>query len=190
MKSDNNQIYVLSNRDRDILSISKVVNRLGFLTTQFNNTNLPKDNNTIIFDVATALELKDKSVFEHKRPLIALVSHATPSEIQHTMELGAYAVITRPIHQLGLLSALQVSRILFKKIEDQDNQYANLKRKHLSRCSVIKTVILFMEEFNVNDQKAYEIIRNISMTKNIELEKFCKNLVENRKNNHVYNKEA
>lgn len=190
MKSDNNKIYVLSNNERDILSIDKVANRLGFLTSQFKNTNLPIDNNAIIFDVATVLEFKDKSVFEQNRPLIALVSHATPSEIQHAMEFGAHAVLTRPIHQLGLLSSLQVARILFKKNEDKDNQYTNLKRKHLARSLVIKAVILFMEEFKVSDQKAYEMLRSISMSKNIEIETLCESLVKNNNCHHVYNKEA
>ncbi|WP_413698806.1 hypothetical protein ACLKMH_14555 [Psychromonas sp. KJ10-10] len=117
MKSDNNKIYVLSNKERDIASIEKVANRLGLLTSQFNNADLPVDNNVIIFDVATVLEFNDRSIFEQNRPLIALVSHATPSEIQHAMELGAHAVLTRPIHQLALLSTLQVARILFKKMK-------------------------------------------------------------------------
>jgi AmiR/NasT family two-component response regulator len=190
MKSDNNEIYVLSNKDRDIKSLEKVANRLGYLTCQFNHADLPSDNNVIIFDVATVLEFKDESIFEHNRPLIALVSHATPSEIQHAMDLGANAVITRPIHQLGLLSALQVSRILFKKNEIKDNQYSILRRKHLSRSSVIKAVIMFMEKFNINDEKAYEMIRTISMSKNIEIEILCESLIKNTSIHDTYNREA
>ncbi|MEL0658706.1 ANTAR domain-containing protein [Psychromonas arctica] len=190
MKSGNQEIYVLSNKDRDISSLNKVANRLGFDITPFSHANLPKNNNAVIFDVATILEFKCKAIFEHNRPLIALVSHATPSEIQHAMELGAYAVVTRPIHQLGLLSALQVSSILSKKTDDKEKQYNNLRRKHLSRCSVIKAVISFMDEFNVNDQKAYEMIRTISMSKNIEVETLCENLVKSTSCNDVYNKGA
>ena len=190
MKSGNQEIYVLSNKDRDISSLDKVANRLGFDITPFSHANLPKNNNAVIFDVATVLEFKCKAIFEHNRPLIALVSHATPSEIQHAMELGAYAVITRPIHQLGLLSALQVSSILSKKTEEKEKQYNNLRRKHLSRCSVIKAVISFMDEFNVKDQKAYEMIRTISMSKNIEVETLCENLVKSTSCNDVYNKGA
>lgn len=190
MKSGHQEIYVLSNRDRDISSLDKVANRLGFVITPFNHANLPKNNNAVIFDVATVLEFKCKTIFEFNRPLIALVSHATPSEIQHAMELGAYAVVTRPIHQLGVLSALQVSSILSKKIEGKDKQFNNLKRKHLLRCSVIKAVISFMDEFNVSDQKAYEMIRTISMSKNIEVETLCENLVKNTNCNHIYKKGA
>lgn len=190
MKPNNKEIYVLSNRDKDILSIEKIANRLGLMAIRFNNRNLPLNDTPILFDVATALELNDKSIFEYSRPLVALVSHATPSEIQHAIELGAHAVITRPIYQLNLLSALQVSQILSKKNKAKDNKYSSLKRKHLSRNSVIKTVISFMEEFNVNDQKAYEMIRTISMSKNIEVEKLCENLVEQSICEHIYNKGA
>lgn len=188
MKSGHQEIYVLSNRDRDISSLDKVANRLGFVITPFNHGNLPKNNNAVIFDVATVLEFKCKTIFEFNRPLIALVSHATPSEIQHAMELGAYAVVTRPIHQLGVLSALQVSSILSKKIEGKDKQFNNLKRKHSLRCSVIKAIISFMDEFNVSDQKAYEMIRSISMSKNIEVETLCESLVKNT--NHIYKEGA
>ncbi|WP_413698807.1 ANTAR domain-containing protein [Psychromonas sp. KJ10-10] len=55
---------------------------------------------------------------------------------------------------------------------------------------MIKAVILFMEEFKINDQKAYEMIRTISMSKNIEIETLCESLVKNTNCHHVYNKEA
>jgi len=172
------------------LSLEKSINRLGYLSTEFNDSNFPKNNVPVLFDVATVLELKDKGIFEQCRPLIALVSHATPSEIQHAMDLGAHAVITRPIHQLGLLSALQVSQILFKKLEEKDSKYEILKRKHLSRSSVIKAVVSFMDEFDVNEQKAYEMLRSISMSKNIEVEKLCEYFTQKTHCNHFYDKEA
>ena len=81
MKSGNQEIYILSNKDRDISSLDKVANRLGFNITPFSHANLPKNNNAVIFDVATVLEFKCKAIFEHNRPLIALVSHARIRDI-------------------------------------------------------------------------------------------------------------
>jgi len=190
MKSGQQEIYVLSNRERDIATLDKVANRLGFVMTTFNHTNLPKNDNAVIFDVATLLEFKCNGLFEFNRPLIALVSHATPSEIQHAMALGANAVVTRPIHQLGVLSALQVSSLLSKKIDTKDKQFNNLKRKYLLRSAVTKTVISFMDEFNVSDDKAYEMIRSISMSKNIEVETLCEQLVNNAHCHPIYKKGA
>lgn len=102
--------------------------------------------------------------------VIAVVSYENPSTLQLVLEIGAHAVIERPIHPFGLLTQLVVARSLWLQQQENHAKAQKLERKLAGIQSLHRARLILMMNQKLSEDEAYKTIRRHAMTNRIALE--------------------
>ena len=102
--------------------------------------------------------------------VIGIVGYENPSTLQLVLEIGAHAVIERPIRPFGLLTQLVIARSLWLIQHEAARRAQRLERK-LSGLQVIhRARLLLMANDKLSEKEAYEAIRRQAMAKRLPIE--------------------
>ncbi|MBH3437888.1 MULTISPECIES: ANTAR domain-containing response regulator [Pseudomonas] len=111
-------------------------------------------------------------------PIIALTQHETLSQIQRALELGATAMLNKPITQGSVYTTLMMAIGLRDRLRDEQQKVVGLQDKVDSRPLVAQALAWLMVELDVTETQAYERIRHLSMQTNRSLEEICLDLTQ------------
>lgn len=111
-------------------------------------------------------------------PIVGMVGSEAPSRLGRLMTIGATSFIKKPIQVDSVFSAL------FMAINNHNDRIglaekvADLEARRQARRYVIKAVAVLMQEFAIDDEQAYDMLRRQSMHQQTTIEIFSKKLIE------------
>ncbi|TWI58552.1 response regulator receiver and ANTAR domain protein [Pseudomonas duriflava] len=178
---DNGQLLLVDCDERALASLQKSLQRLGIASSAVHS-----DASVGLVDVlALVVELdhfaSPQLVSEANAagvPIIALSQHETLSQIQRGLDLGATALLNKPITQGSVYSTLMMAVGLRERLAHAEAQSAALQEKVASRPLVAQALAWLMVELDIDEVEAYERIRSLSMTLNKSLEEVCHDLTQ------------
>jgi two-component system, response regulator / RNA-binding antiterminator len=106
-------------------------------------------------------------------PVIAAVGLETPSRLHRTFELGANAILHKPIRSSGIYSALFFAFNQHRQLVELGDRLSDLQARHSARRFVQKAVLRLMEENACGDEEAYRLLRKESMRLRLTVEEFA-----------------
>ena len=118
---------------------------------------------------------------EQDRPsatVIGIIGYENPSTLQLVLEIGAHAVIERPIRPFGLLTQLVVARSLWLHQQDLGRRMRKVERKLAGLQIFHRARLLLMRSNNLTEDEAYQTIRRQAMAKRIAIEDFAATIVD------------
>lgn len=108
---------------------------------------------------------------DRPRPtLIAVVGYEDPSTLQLVLEVGAVAVIERPIRPFGLLTNLTIARSLWLEKRETEKRMRKLERKLAGIQRIQKAKAILMDGQGLSEAEAYESIRRQAMAKRLSMD--------------------
>lgn len=109
-------------------------------------------------------------------PLIALTAHETLSQIQRAIELGATALLNKPITQGSVYTTLMMAIGLQQRLAAEREERMALQRRLASAPLLAQALARLMVEHGLDEATAYERLRTLSMRHNRSLESLCAEL--------------
>ncbi|MBW5414319.1 ANTAR domain-containing protein [Pseudomonas sp. MAG002Y] len=178
---ENTRLLLVDCDERAQASLQKSLQRLGVAASV-----VAQDVETGLNDVlALVVELDQFAspvlLAEANRralPIIALTQHETLSQIQRALELGATAMLNKPITQGSVYTTLMMAIGLRDRLRDEQQKVVGLQDKVDSRPLVAQALAWLMVELDVTETQAYERIRHLSMQTNRSLEEICLDLTQ------------
>ena len=109
-----------------------------------------------------------------ERPtVLAIVGYEDPSTLQLVLEIGAHAVIERPIRPFGLLTQLAVARRLWLNQQLAEQKQAKLERKLGGVAKIHRARLILMSTQGMSEEQAYQTIRRQAMGKRLGMEEMA-----------------
>ena len=102
--------------------------------------------------------------------LIGIVGYENPSILQLVLEMGAHAVIERPVRPFGLLTQLAIARSLWLQQQNAGRRIDKLERKLGGIQRIARARAILMASQGMSEEEAYQTIRRQAMSKRISME--------------------
>ncbi|WP_213989279.1 ANTAR domain-containing protein [Sodalis sp. dw_96] len=107
-------------------------------------------------------------------PIVALTSHEALSQIQRAIDLGATALLPKPINQRAIYTTLMMAVGLRQQL-NEDNRNLSLARRRLDfNAELALTLAALMVEKDMDERQAYAWLRGESMRTNRRIEEICR----------------
>jgi AmiR/NasT family two-component response regulator len=105
--------------------------------------------------------------------LIAMVDYENPSTLQMVLEIGALAVVDRPVRPFGLLTNLTIARSLWVERAEHAKRLAKVERKLAGVQKIQKAKSILMASQNLSEEEAYQTIRKQAMSKRVPMDEMA-----------------
>jgi len=105
-----------------------------------------------------------------KPTVIGIVEYENPSILQLVLEIGAHAVIERPVRPFGLLTQLAIARSLWLQQQGIGQRVQKLERKLAGMQKVQRARLILMASEAMTEEEAYQTIRRQAMSMRMSLE--------------------
>ncbi|MBD1556281.1 ANTAR domain-containing protein [Vibrio sp. S9_S30] len=173
-----NKVSVISVDDRACRQIQKTTERMGIcchISDHIDNT----QTDLLLIDVQHYFaDIAVQKLIRRSMPIVGLLAHGSPTEIERAISMGALSVVGKPIHQVSLYSAFHMALKLSQQNVTLHQELETLRTRHKLRPVVIEAVIKVMETHKLTEQKAYELLRQYSMHRNLPIEQICLELAQ------------
>lgn len=170
------RVLILHKQDHDYKVLSGQLVRLGLnIIEPVEGQALPwSEVDVCFFDANQA----HKNTFpwpdgEPQVPLIAMFSAETPERIHWSLTQRVCAFLVKPVRSSGTFLALQQAIYEFASRHRSIAEVDTLRERIKARRVVLKAVVKLMELANVDDDEAYEQLRQSSMSHQICMEEMC-----------------
>jgi CheY-like chemotaxis protein len=130
---------------------------------------------------ATLQRLNDANV-----PIVALTPHETLSQIQRAIELGATALLNKPITQGSVFTTLMMAVGLRERLDTDARTIDSLHQRLGARPLLAQALARLMVEQHIDEREAYERLRSLSMRLNRSLDDLCADMAAD----HLQQKEG
>ncbi len=135
--------------------------------------------------VVVAIEHDSREVLRHifrdanrlRATVIGIVGYENPSTLQLVLEIGAQAVIERPIRPFGLLTQLVIARSLWQLQHESERRVVKLQRKLSGMSTIQRARLILMEEQKLTEDEAYQSIRRQAMARRLPIEDIAATIV-------------
>jgi AmiR/NasT family two-component response regulator len=176
---ENGTLLLIDCEARTLSSLEKSLQRLG-INAQPLTEDAPHDLHGCFAAIVelehfaspqTLLKLNQANV-----PVVALTPHETLSQIQRAIELGATAMLNRPITQGSVYTTLMMAIGLRERLDQDAQSIANLQQRLANRPQMAMALARLMVEHNLDESAAYERLRELSMRLNRSIDELCAEL--------------
>ena len=110
--------------------------------------------------------------------VIGIVEYENPSILQLVLEIGAHAVIERPVRPFGLLTQLAIARSLWLQQQATGQRLQRLERKLAGMHKVQRARLILMASEAMSEEEAYQAIRRQAMSRRLSLEDMAAAIIE------------
>ncbi len=129
------------------------------------------------------LRLLNKSVEYPKIPVIMLTAYSQPELIEQAAGLGVFAYIIKPIKEIDLLPAIEITIARSKEMKFIQQEVGKLKETIEVRKLVEKAKGLLMENQTLNEAEAFRKIQKLSMDSRKPMKDIAEEIImQNEKN--------
>ncbi len=102
--------------------------------------------------------------------IIGIVEYENPSILQLVLEIGAHAVIERPVRPFGLLTQLAIARSLWLQQQSAGQRMQKLERKLAGMQKIQRARLILMASQAMTEEEAYQALRRQAMSHRMSLE--------------------
>jgi AmiR/NasT family two-component response regulator len=113
-------------------------------------------------------------------PVIGLVGVEAPSRLKALVNLGATSFLRKPVHGGAVYSSLFMGINQFLLRSDMYARLQDLEARRRGRRSVIRAIILLMQQNGFDEEGAYSQLRRESMRVRQNLELYCEEFLSRR----------
>lgn len=113
-------------------------------------------------------------------PIVALTAHETLSQIQRALQLGATALLNKPISQGSIYTTLMMAVGLRDRQRADAEQLAVLQQRLAMRPLLGQALARLMVTQHIDEASAYERLRSLSMQLNRPIEALCVDILATR----------
>lgn len=113
-------------------------------------------------------------------PIVALTGHESLSQIQRAIELGATALLNKPITQSSIYTTLMMAIGLQQRLQADAQMLKALQQRLNARPQLAQALACLMVEHGLNERDAYERLRSLSMQLNRSVDDLCADLIADR----------
>lgn len=106
-------------------------------------------------------------------PMIALMGSEAPGRLEWALRQGVSAHLLKPIGSGGVFSTLVFAVANFNQQQQMAAEIAEMKSKARLRPVVVRTVISIMQQYQVDEDVAYKLIRDEAMKRRQSVEALC-----------------
>lgn len=106
-------------------------------------------------------------------PVVAAIGLETPGRLHRAFELGASAILHKPLRSSGIYSALFFAFNEHRRWLEMAERLSDLEARHSARRFVQKAVLRLMKENGCDDEEAYRLLRQESMRLRITVEELA-----------------
>ncbi len=170
------RIEVMHPPDAEGISLVEHLRRIGCVTTTV--WPLPDEVAAASDIVVLAVEHDSREPLrrlfrgpDRRQPtVIGVVEYENPSILQLVLEIGAHAVIERPVRPFGLLTQLAIARSLWLQQQGAGQRVQKLERKLAGMQRIQRARLILMASQGMTEEEAYQTLRRQAMSKRISLE--------------------
>lgn len=167
--------------DEDRQAIQQQLLRIGCQTQTFwpPRPSLPATTDFLLVAVHPDIALPNWIELQQtKRPtIIAIITYESPTMLESMLELEVDALLPTPIRSFGLLSTLVHARQINLQRQRLQRQIHRLDLKLQGAKDVLKAKHLIMKSRGLNEDQAYELLREQAMQQRISIEAVSKNIL-------------
>lgn len=113
-------------------------------------------------------------------PVVGLVGVEAPSRLKGLLQLGATGLLRKPIHGASVYAALFLAVNEHNRRRVLEERLARHEERRRGRRHVVKAILRLMQEYGLDDDAAYEVLRRDAMHARQPLETYCEALVRAR----------
>lgn len=113
-------------------------------------------------------------------PIIAVIGLEAPGRLHRALDLGASAIIHKPLRSSGIYSALFFAYNKHRQWFDMAERVRSLEARHGARRFVQKAVLQLMAQNRCGDEEAYRLLRVESMRQRMTVEEFAVRVLADR----------
>jgi len=113
-------------------------------------------------------------------PIVALTAHETLSQIQRALDLGATALLNKPINQGSVYTTLMMAVGLRDRQRADAERLAALQERLALRPLLGQALARLMVTQHIDEATAYERLRSLSMQLNRPIESLCADILATR----------
>jgi AmiR/NasT family two-component response regulator len=106
-------------------------------------------------------------------PLIALIGSETPERIHWSLAQGVSAFLVKPVRSSGTYLALMQAEHNFARNRRVLAEINELRERVKSRRIVFKALLKLMKLWAIDEDQAFDRLRNISMQRQVSVEELC-----------------
>ena len=106
-------------------------------------------------------------------PIIAVMGLEAPGRLHRALEMGASAMVHKPLRSSGIYSALFFAYNKHRQWFDMVERIRLLEVRHGARRFVQKAVLQLMEQNRCDDEEAFRLLRMQSMRERMTVEEFA-----------------
>lgn len=110
---------------------------------------------------------------EQTPPLIAVVDYENPTVIQAVLNIGAHSVVASPVKSFGLLTSVVLARQIADREAEKTKHIERLEQRLAGIRRLTKAKTILMETRGIDEEQAYEIIREQAMSKRVTTEEIA-----------------
>lgn len=177
---DSARLLLVDCDERSLVALQKSLQRLG-IASQPLHADAPQALEQVLALVVELDHFASPRIVAQANaaglPIIALTQHETLSQIQRALELGATAMLNKPITQGSVYTTLMMAIGLRQRLAAEQQRSRSLAAKVASRRLVAQALARLMVELELDEERAYEHIRKLSMELNRSFEAICAELV-------------
>lgn len=171
-------ISLIACDERSSRQVEKATARMG-ITCHTMASYQGEQTDLLLIDVQHYFEsLEPLRTVSERVPIVGLLTHGSPTEVERAADIGALSVVCKPIHQSGLYSAFYMAKTLKASYSQLNQKLETLQTRHRLRHTVIDAVIRLMTEYGVESESAYQLLQRYSMRRNVPLEQVCLELTQ------------
>lgn len=172
-------VIVVHPLDQDGKALLDQLNRIGCRTEVVwpPTKSLPPGTDIVIagvfFDSQNELKAMLKKTKAPPPTVLAIVNYENPAMLQNVLELGAFAVISKPIREFGMLINLVVARSKWEESIQLADKSVRLQKKIVAQKNIATAKQIIMELQLISESEAYRVLRSKAMAKRVSIEEMA-----------------
>jgi len=179
------RVTVVHAPDRNRQVILETLSKLGLAATVIdpqvepvNADSIAQSADILFFDAdAPDCSFALGSGSEMPIPTVAVLGLETPSRLERTLHLQPSALLHKPVRATGIYTAVFFAANQHFRHHALRTRLAELEARHGSRRFVIKAIVELIEQYGIDDEQAYKILRRESMQHRLTVEEFATRLL-------------
>ncbi|EDQ34766.2 Response regulator with putative antiterminator output domain protein [Hoeflea phototrophica DFL-43] len=172
-------VIVVHPLDQDGKALLDQLNRIGCRTELVwpPTKALPPGTDIVIagvfFEWQNELKAMLKKTKASSPTVLAIVNYENPAMLQNVLELGAFAVISKPIREFGMLINLVVARSKWEESIQLAEKSVRLQKKIVAQKNIASAKEIIMELQSISESEAYRVLRSKAMAKRVSIEEMA-----------------
>ena len=176
-------LVVVHPPDHDGRAIMEQLNRIGCRSDLIwpPRKSMPEGVDVVFaglyFEARDELSQMLRRVGKQGPAIIGVADYENPIMLEFVLEIGAVAVLSKPVRSFGLLTTLTLARSNWQRLRHAESQVSKLEKRLTSQRKVEKAKAILMEMHRISGTNAYKIIRDRAMSKRIAVEDIAESII-------------